>query len=60
MYSSPCIVQVHSLILISILYFVGRNFHPSLVLSIIINISFVFYKKHINQICDKKFGVKLS
>ena len=34
-----------SLILINILYFIRRTPHPSLVLFIIINISFISYKK---------------
>ena len=44
-YISPSILEVFSLIVISNLYFVRRTSHPSLVLFIIIDISFVLIKK---------------
>ena len=52
-YISPSILEVFSLIVISNLYFVRRTSHPSLVLFIIIDISFVSdlkKKKSINNV----------
>ena len=46
MYSSPCILDVFSLTLFNILYFVGRTFHHSLVSFSLVNIFFVSDKKN--------------
>ena len=46
MYSSPCILDVFSLTLFNILYFVGRTFHHSVVSFSLVNIFFVSDKKN--------------